>query len=158
MNIVLASDHGGFEMKQYVIDYLGQCKAQLERCYGLELTDAGNAQMDAEDDFPMIAEKAVLKMRELGGVGIADVKGIFVCGSGMGICMAANRFHGIRASLCHSAEAASLTRQHNDANVLCLGGRNTVFSDVKPIVDAFLFTEFLGNEKYRKRNAMLDTL
>jgi ribose 5-phosphate isomerase B len=81
--------------------------------------------------------------------------GIFVCGSGVGISMAANRYKGIRAALCHCVEYAKMARLHNNANVLCLGGRFLTLEEAKAMIETFLNTEFLGG-KYQVRMAMMD--
>lgn len=143
MKIVLAADHGGFELKEKIKDWLiGE---------GVnDVVDVGANVFNAEDDFPPIANRGVKMV--LGGRAV----GIFVCGSGTGVCMAANRHKGVRAALCHSVEYAKLARSHNDANVLCLGGRFVDFETAQDIIEAFLYTEFLGG-KYQKRMKEIDS-
>ena len=136
--IVLAYDHGGFELAQE-IKKLFACK------------DLGAQRFDAEDDFPPIVERAVKEVIKSKGIGI------IICGSGIGVCIAANRHKGIRAALCHSAEYAKMARLHNDANVLCLGGRYVSVKEAQEIITTFLNTQFLGG-KYQKRMAQIDKI
>ena len=139
--IILAADHGGFELNQKI--------KQMFSEKGIDYADVGAHRFDALDNFPSYVArgvKAVLDNRSVG---------IFICGSGIGISMAANRRRGIRAALCHSVEYAKLAREHNNANVLCLGGRFLEFEEAEKIIDAFLNTEFLGG-KYTARMAMLE--
>jgi len=143
MKIVLAADHGGFELKEEIKGFLGA------GTQGKDIIDVGAYKLDPSDDFPEIINSgvsAVLKNKAVG---------IFVCGTGIGVSMAANRNKGIRAALCSSMDYAVLARQHNDANVLCLGGRFIDFSEAKKIIDAFLNTSFLGG-KYQRRQDKLD--
>ena len=137
--IVLASDHGGFELKEVIKEHLMYKDFRVEDigCFNEESVD-----------YPDMARKGCLSIKK------HNTYGIFVCGSGIGICIAANKVAGIRAALCHSEVYAQLARQHNDANVLCLGGR---FLDVElalRMVDIFLETQFLGG-RHKKRVDMM---
>lgn len=128
--IAIASDHAGYELKEM----LKQDIAHL----GYELHDMGTGST-ASVDYPDYA--AALSQWVLGHPG---AQGVLICGSGIGMSMAANRFSGIRAALCHNGLEAALTRRHNDANVLCLGAR-LIGSDVaKDCLRQFLATEFEG--------------
>jgi len=109
MKIALACDHGGFRLKEVI-------KAYLEEL-GIEYVDYG-AYSEESVDYPDFARKAAKGIVN----GEAD-RGIFVCGTGIGISIAANKVKGIRAALCYNIFAAEMSRRHNDANVLCLGGR-----------------------------------
>ena len=126
--IYLASDHAAYEMKKLAIQHL---EAQ-----GYAVTDLGpyNAQ---SVDYPDFAHKmaAALKTDHKG-------RGILMCGSGIGISIAANRHQHIRAALAHDVTTARLSRQHNDANVLCLGARIVGEVVVKDMIDAFMMTAF----------------
>jgi len=135
MKIILASDHGGFELKEIIKDY-------LSKSYDIE--DLGTYNSDSVDypDYGIKAGEAVAN-------GIANFAIIF-CGTGIGISIAANKVPGIRAALCHNVEYAKLSRQHNDANVLALGGRFLNPQTAKNIVDAWLNTDFEG-ERHQKR-------
>ena len=140
--IVLASDHGGFELKQHVKAHL------IER--GIRVEDAGT-NSEASVDYPVFTQRGVQLVRHY------KTMGIFVCGSGIGIGIAANRFKGIRAAVVHSQVYAQLARQHNDANVLCLGGRFLDPAEALRLVDIFLETPFLGAQ-HKTRVDMLDKL
>ena len=107
--IVIGSDHGGFALKQEIIEFLKQG--------GYEYQDVGIYQ-ETTADYPDIAKKAAEMILR----GEAD-KGILICGTGIGISITANRYAGIRAALCHDCFSTEATRLHNDANVLAMGGR-----------------------------------
>ena len=143
MRIAIASDHGGFELKEIV-------KKHLE-ARGLEVADLGT-NSDASVDYPVYGKacgEAVVN-------GEADC-GIVVCGTGIGISIAANKVKGVRCGLCTSVEMAQLTKQHNNANVLALGGRTTAPELALQIVDAWLDTEFEGG-RHERRTGMLDEM
>ncbi|WP_374313051.1 ribose 5-phosphate isomerase B [Dongia sp.] len=128
--IAIASDHAGFELKT-------QLKQELERL-GFEPVDLGT-DGPASVDYPDFA----LKMAETLKAGTVS-RGVLVCGSGIGISMAANRHPQVRAALCHDHLTAKLARQHNNANVLCLGGRTTGADVARDCLQVFLGTEFEG--------------
>ena len=129
MKIAIASDHAGFDLKQKLIEYVGG---------PLKVLDLG-AYSTESVDYPDFGRA----MGETISGGDA-ARGILVCGSGIGISIAANRFAAVRAALCTSAEMAMLARQHNDANVLVLGARIVDEATARACVDAFLKTEFEG--------------
>ena len=143
MKIAVASDHGGFKLKEEVKAHL------LER--GLEVLDLGTNSEDSVD-YPAYGKAC----GEAGVGGQADV-GIVVCGTGIGISIAANKVKGERCGLCTSVEMATLTKQHNNANVLALGGRTTETGLAMQIVDAWLDTEFEGG-RHQRRVDMLDQM
>ncbi|MBI2256810.1 MAG: ribose 5-phosphate isomerase B [Proteobacteria bacterium] len=128
--IAIASDHAGYDLKI-------QLKQELERL-GHEVLDLG-ADGPASVDYPDFA----LKMAEVLKAGTV-ARGVLVCGSGIGISMAANRHKHVRAALVHDHLTAKLSRQHNNANVLCLGGRTTGPDVAKDCLRVFLETEFEG--------------
>lgn len=136
MKIGLASDHAGFDMKEVV-------KAHL-LAKGIEVQDFGTHSGDSTDypDYAHPLAQAV-NTQEL-------AKGILVCGSGQGVCMTANKYPEVRAALVWTAELAMLTRQHNDANVLCLPGRFIEPEVARAAVDAFLDTAFEGGRHQRR--------
>lgn len=135
--IALGCDHGGFELMQYVKEHLKKRKIQF--------MDFGCASMEAVDypDYARIVSESIQK-------GECD-KGILICGTGIGISIAANKMKGIRAALCSDCFSAEASRQHNDANVLALGGRVLGRGLALKIVDAFLDTPFSGEERHVKR-------
>ncbi|MCK5620011.1 MAG: ribose 5-phosphate isomerase B [Candidatus Krumholzibacteria bacterium] len=136
MKIALGSDHNGVEFKQLLVEHLETA--------GYEVVDAG-PQGEESVDYPDFA----FSTAEMVSNHEAD-RGILICGSGIGMSMAANKVNGIRAALCFTPESAALTRQHNDANVLALAGWQSEASDVLEIVDKFLTTEFEGGRHARR--------
>jgi ribose 5-phosphate isomerase B len=150
MKIYLGSDHAGFDLKEKIFAYL------VKR--GLDVEDVGDKQLDPGDDFPQFAQMAALKVI---GDEDPDARAILLCGGGQGMAMAANRFHGIRASVIWDADEARITRNDNDSNVLCLPARvlkdedDDVWQD---IVDTWLHTPFAEAVRYKRRNAELDEL
>lgn len=136
--IYLGSDHAGFELKRELVLALAAA--------GEQIVDLGPSELDPEDDYPDIAAK----VGEAVMVG-QDAKGILVCGTAQGVCIAANKVMGVRAVAVSSVADAVKTREHNDANVLCLSGWNQSVEQVEPIVDAFLSTPFTGEERHRRR-------
>jgi len=132
----VAVDHGGFPLKQCVIDEM--------RRLGLEVSDFGT-DSDESVDYPDFADKLVAAIAR-GQVG----RGVLICGTGIGISIAANRHTLIRAALCYDEETAVLARQHNDANVLCLGGRKTDEETARKMVRLFFSAEFEGGRHARR--------
>ncbi len=139
MNIYLASDHGGFELKEEI-------KAFLEKNGNYQIRDLGT-NSEASVDYPIFGKKAAEKVANN-----PESFGIIVCGTGIGISIAANKVKGIRAALCHSIEYAKLAREHNNANILALGGRFTNKEDAFKIVTTFLSTSFAGQRHERRVN------
>lgn len=135
--IILASDHAGYELKEYLKQYFTKHK--------IEFIDAGALQYDANDDYPDIANKAAKLV-------LKDVKtqGIFICGSGVGMSMVANRHKGIRAVLAYDSLTAEMARKHNNANVLCLGQSHTTNTMALKIIKTFLATKFEGGRHIRR--------
>ncbi len=134
--IVIAADHGGFELKSALVGIL--------RKNGLDVLDLGTGD-DASVDYPDYAAMVVEAIFD-GRVG----RGILICGSGIGMSIAANRHSGIRAALVHDVESARLCRQHNDANVLVMGGRLIDDETAIACLDAFLVTPFEGGRHQRR--------
>jgi len=142
--IALACDHGGFELMKAVREYLESA--------GYAYEDFGTFSADS-CDYPTIAAPAAKAIAN----GVCD-RGIFICGTGVGISIAANKVHGIRAALCTSVPMAELCRDHNDANVLALGGRVIDAVLAIEIVKVFLTKDFSNEEKHKRRVAMLNKL
>lgn len=130
-NILIASDHAGFEMKEFLGKYLKSQKYKVDDC--------GTNSSKEPVDYPDYAHKLCGFIK----LGKAE-KGILICGSGIGMSIAANKHKNIRAALCTSVEMAETSRKHNDANVLVLGSRITTNELAKDIVDMFLKTKFEG--------------
>ena len=127
--IYVGCDHGGYQLKLELMKYL--------EANGFEFTDMG---CDGESvDYTEIAEQVCEKVLES-----KDNKGVLVCGTGIGISIAANKIKGIRAALCADWYSAKYTRLHNDANVICFGGRTTGAGSAVEMLDVFLHTDFEG--------------
>jgi ribose 5-phosphate isomerase B len=147
MKIYLGADHNGFHLKDRLFGYL------VKRGYDVE--DVSGRELDPDDDFPDFAQMAALKVI---GDTSEDPRAILLCGGGQGMCMAANRFRGIRASGIWDAYEAKMTRNDNDSNVLCLPARvlENDEKEWKDIVDTWLKTPFADAPRFRRRNAQLD--
>jgi len=140
LKIALGSDHAGFQLKESVKRFLDN--------NNLSYTDFGTFNMD-EEDYPQYAFKVCQTVMQK-----KYDRGILICGTGIGMCMAANKVRGIRAALAYSIETAQLSRLHNDANVLCLGGRQTGESLAMDIVNVWLNTSFEGGRHQRRLELM----
>jgi len=133
--IILAADHAGFELKEKLKKFLQSNSILFEDL---------SPKFVEDDDYPdvaFIAAQRVAKFKELG---------VLVCGSGIGMCMAANKVKGIRAALAYDESSARLSRQHNDANVLCIGGRTTDEKTAVIILKTWLTTRFLEGRHARR--------
>src|SRR5690554_2465602 len=135
MKVVIGSDHAGFEMKEFVKEHLAK--------KGITVSDVVAKSLESVD-YPVFGKT----------VGNKVVKenydfGIVICGTGIGISIAANKVKGVRAALVHDEETARLAKEHNNANVLALGGRTTSKEDAKKIIDAYLETKF--EERHQNR-------
>ena len=128
--IIIASDHGGFNLKTSIYNHLNKQGYDIED-YGCYNTDSC--------DYPVYAQKVANAVS-----GNAGLLGILVCGTGIGMSIAANKIKGIRASLCSDTFSARMTRMHNDSNILCLGERVTGQGLALDIVDTWLNTSFEG--------------
>lgn len=144
MRIVIGSDHAGFELKQMIGEHLRQA--------GHEVLDVGTDSVDSVDypEFGAAVGRAVV-------AGEAE-RGMAVCGSGIGICIAANKVPGVRAATVHDVTSAAFSRLHNDANVMCVGARFTGPQVVLDACDAFVATEFEGGRHARRVGAIDDLL
>jgi ribose 5-phosphate isomerase B len=147
MKIFVGADHNGMEYKRDLIDLLTRA--------GHEVVDEGDISIDPADDFPKFAGLVVTAMKASGD---PQARGILICGSGQGMCMAANRFKGIRASLCWNINEARSARNDDDSNVLCLSSRYTSLEEAEAIVTTWLNTPFAGAERFVRRINQLDEL
>jgi ribose 5-phosphate isomerase B len=136
MKIAIASDHGGFELKTKVIQFLKE--------NNIEFKDLGTFSTESVD-YPDIA----ISCAEAVAQGDFE-KGIIICGTGIGVCIAANKVKGIRAALCHDIFSAKMSRMHNDANILTMGGRVIGSGLATAIVEAWLKAEFEGGRHKRR--------
>lgn len=138
--IAIASDHAGFPLKSDLAEFL--------RDKGLEVLDLGT-DGDASVDYPDFAIEMARALKD----GKAS-RGVLVCGTGLGISMAANRYPWVRAALCHDVTTARLCREHNDANVIALGGRLLGVEVARDCLQTFLTTEFGGDRHARRVGKM----
>ncbi len=138
MRIAVAGDHAGFELKELLVPWL--------RSAGHQVEDLGAHSFDAEDDYPDFAFLVADSVRS----GQAE-RGVVVCGSGVGASIAANKVPGIRACLCHDTYTGHQGVEHDDMNVLCLGGRVIGFELAKEIVTAFRAANFIPEVRYKRR-------
>jgi ribose 5-phosphate isomerase B len=137
MNIIIGSDHAGFDLKE-------ACRSFLEGLAGYDVQDAGVYNRDSAD-YPDIAHKVS------SAVSAGEFPmGILICGTGLGMSMVANRHKGVRAALCHNLYTARLSRAHNDANLLCMGGRVIGVGIALEMVEFFLKTPFEGGRHQRR--------
>lgn len=140
--IAIGSDHGGFALKQEIMEHLKE--------NGIEYKDYG-CYDESSCDYPVYAKKVANAI-----VSGECEKGILICGTGIGISIAANKVKGIRAALCTDCFMAEATRLHNDANILALGGRVVGPGLAVKIVDTFLNTEFSDEERHKRRIAQIE--
>lgn len=147
MKIYIGADHNGFHLKHALLEYLKRA--------GYDVHDEGDEKLDPEDDFPFFASKVVGGMRSSND---PDVRGILICGSGQGMCMAANRFKGIRACLGYEQETVRAARNDNNCNILCLPAKVMTKDKTNVIVECFLNTPFANAQRYIRRISELDSL
>ncbi len=138
MKLAIAADHAGYDLKVLLVPWL--------KSAGHEIIDLGAHQLEPDDDYPDYAA-AVGQMVQSGGA----ERGIVVCGSGVGACIAANKVPGIRACLCHDTYTGHQGVEHDDMNVICLGARIIGVELAKEILHAFLSANFLPEPRFRRR-------
>ena len=141
MRIAVGCDHAGYEEEPYYMPTIIDCLKSL----GHEVVDCGTSQPGAVD-YPDYAQAVCEKIRQGG----ADL-GLLMCGTGIGMGMAANRYASIRAAVCTSTDMARLSREHNNANVLCLGRRVLSLDECREILTAWLATDFSGADRHVRR-------
>ena len=145
MKIAVAADHAGFGLKQIVVNDLHSA--------GHEVFDLGTHNPGQEDDYPDFAQLACDAVRR------GDTqRAVIVCGSGVGVCVAANKFPGIRAGLCHDHYSAHQGVEHDDMNVLCLGARIIGQEVAREIVQTFIAAKFSGDARHQRRLAKVQHL
>lgn len=147
MKIYIGSDHNGYALKQGLSDYI--------RALGYEVVDEGGDNKHPEDDFPQFASRVVMAIKSSDD---PDPRGILICGSGQGMCMAANRYKGIRAIICDTVVEAKMGRNDDDSNVLCLPARLMESDQAQDVVKAWLETSFAGAARFKRRISELDQL
>ncbi|MCR5123087.1 MAG: ribose 5-phosphate isomerase B [Ruminococcus sp.] len=144
MKIAIGNDHAAPELKLEVVEHLKKM--------GHEVTDTGCA-VGARCDYPYAAQRVCELIRS----GEAEL-GILICGTGVGMSLAANKFKGIRAACCSEVFSARLTREHNDANVLCFGARVVGAGTALDLVDAFVNTPFSNEERHSRRISLITAI
>jgi len=144
MKIAIGADHAGFEFKEKLRNFLTE--------EGYEVSDFGAYKLDENDGFPDFAIPVARAIAESN-----YDRGVLVCGSGIGVSIAANKVKGVRAVNCVNEDFAKLSRLHNDTNVICFPGRFLDINDAKNYLKIWLNTEFLGG-KYKDRNDKLDEI
>lgn len=135
--IIIGNDHGGVDLKNEIVQYFIK--------EDIEFIDLGNSTKEASD-YPDEASKVIHKLKEY-----KDGKGILICGTGIGISISANRHADVRCALCHDVFSAKATREHNNSNILALGGRVVGAGHAIEIVKAFIETEFSNEERHIRR-------
>ena len=141
--IYIASDHAGLELKDYLIKSLPRWS----------WVDLGPQKSDGSVDYPDYAEKLGLKIAHTHAA-----QGVLICGSGVGVCIAANKIPGVRAAQVENLEVARLSREHNDANVICIGARFLKPATAAALVKVWLETSFSGEERHAGRVEKIRTL
>ncbi len=136
MKYFIGTDHAGFEVKPFVIEYLQK--------KGIEVEDLGTYSAESVD-YPDYAHKVAQAVLDNPGT-----MGILICGTGIGMSLAANKHKGIRAALCHDYYTAEMARRHNNANILCFGARIVGKGEIESILEAWLTHEFEGGRHQRR--------
>ena len=144
MTVYIAGDHAAVEMKKELIDYIGSLGFAVEN-FGTDTPDSV--------DYPLYAGKVAKAVREN-----PDSLGVLICGTGIGMSLAANKYTGIRAAAVSETYSARMTRTHNNANIVCIGARVIGIETAKEIVKAFLLTPYEGGERHERRIAMIEGL
>ena len=150
MKIIIGSDHAGYQLKSEIIEY-------LKTFTGVEVKDMGthsNSSVDYPDQALAVAEKVISDTAAINDD--SKVLGILICGTGIGIGIAANKVPGIRAANCHNKFTAQMTREHNDANILVLGARVITNEAAKEIVEIFLKTDYAGGRHQQRVQKITD--
>ncbi len=147
MKVYVGADHNGFHLRNSLVAYLKRA--------GYAVQDDGDEKLDPEDDFPVFATRVA---KDLLGSDDKDAKGILLCGSGQGMCMAANRFRGIRACLGYDQTSIRASRNDDDANVLCLPANTVDKNTLNVLVETFLNTKFAAAPRFSRRIQELDSM
>jgi len=142
MKIMIGSDHAGYKLKEEIKKYVSDL--------GYDVEDKGTNNEESVD-YPVYAEKVAKEVAK------GKAEGILICGTGLGMSMAANKVKGVRAALAYNANAAKMAKEHNNANVLCLGAREFSKEEAKKITKVFLEAKFEGGERHQRRiNEIMD--
>ena len=147
MKVFVGADHNGFYLRNTLLDYLKRA--------GYDVQDDGDKSLNPDDDFPVFA--ALVAHNVLTSTD-KDPRGILICGSGQGMCMAANRYRGIRACMGYDQESIRASRHDEDSNILCLAARVLENDKVNVLVETFLNTPFAQLGRYQRRIQAMDSL
>ncbi len=147
MKIYIGADHNGFGLKKRLFDYLKRA--------GYSVEDVGDDCFDPDDDFPVYSARVATSVL---GSEDPEPRGILLCGSGQGVCMAVNRFKGIRGSLCWDQNSAREARNDDDANVLCLPAKYIKSDQADIIIETWLNTKFAAAPRFIRRIKEMDNL
>ncbi|MGQ9688788.1 MAG: RpiB/LacA/LacB family sugar-phosphate isomerase [Desulfobaccales bacterium] len=145
MRIGIAADHGGFELKEQLLEEL--------RSLGHDVVDFGAYEYDPKDDYPDF----VIPLAKAVSRGEVE-RGLAICGSGVGACVAANKVAGVRAALINDVFSAHQGVEDDDMNIMCLGGRVTCFALARDLIRSFLEAKFKNEARYRRRLAKVTQL
>ncbi len=147
MKVFVGADHNGFQLRNRIVAYLKRA--------GYDVVDNGDAKLDPEDDYPVFASRVVHAMKTSAD---PDARGILICGSGQGMCMAANRYKDIRACMGYDRESIRASRNDDDANVLCLAARVLQKDEANMLVETFLNVPFSRVGRYQRRIMEMDEI
>ena len=145
MVIYIGADHNGFYLRNSLLDYLNRA--------GYEVIDEGDKKLDTGDDFPVFASKVVNDV-----LSSSDPRGILICGSGQGMCMAANRYKGIRSALIYDRASARSSRNDDNSNIACLPANLLEKDDTNVLIETWLSTPFANAPRFVRRLSQLDEL
>ncbi|MHB1864578.1 MAG: RpiB/LacA/LacB family sugar-phosphate isomerase [Candidatus Saccharimonadales bacterium] len=145
MKIYIGADHNGYEYKTKLVNYL--------ETLGNIVVDEGDSKLDSGDDFPIYAKAVAEDV-----LNNDSAVGILICASGQGMCIAANRYRGIRATLCWDEQSAHSARNDDDANILCLSAESQDWDRLKKIIDVWLNTKFANEDRFKRRINEMDRL
>lgn len=147
MKVYIGADHNGFQLRGELLEYLKKA--------GYDVHDDGGTALDPNDDFPVFAQRVV---KDILTSSDTDARGILICGSGQGMCMAANRFKGIRALLGYDRESVRSARNDDNANILCLPAHIFKGDSANILVETFLTTPFAAAPRFIRRLREIDDL
>lgn len=147
MKVYVGTDHNGYQHKAKLVSFLQK--------HGYDVVDDSSGPLNPDDDYPVFAKKVVLDMQSSGD---QDVRGILICSSGQGMCMAANRNKGIRAALGYDLESVRSARNDDDANVLCLAALTLEADKDYKLIETFLLTPYASAQRFNRRIQEMDEL
>jgi len=145
MKVYIGTDHNGFYLRNSLVKYLKRA--------GYDVVDEGDVKLQPEDDFPVFAAKVV---HDVLSSQDSDARGILICGSGQGMCMAANRYKGIRACLGYDVDTIRASRNDDNANIVCLPSKTLEKDEANLLVETFLNTPFANAPRFIRRLKEID--